>query len=340
MLQYRHQEMNDIARAMFRSALEIISARYSLIMLHPEMHWVNKPKLDAIDADIKSAWSYFPALIAHSIGQLKRDSAIFTQMSYGEALGQILNKPMRLHTDSDRLADHYLKDSRGRPVIVQVQATLDKLRRKLMDAVTQAWALEEPLQPAMQRVYDALPKKRKVVNPKRRFVPVTKVQEAEGAPKSPVTVKVMDDTEWNALVDRYKADYLPKYRGPEVVFDIETPGEPDLTEWYGWEIEKELTNQMVDSVRREENEVAKAAGVTDFMWIAVVDDRTDECCLWRDGLTLDEIRSKIDANGDDGCGTTPPAHFNCRCTLAPIIAEMPEAVTSNLPEFDEWLNQR
>ena len=74
------------------------------------------------------------------------------------------------------------------------------------------------------------------------------------------------------------------------------------------------------------------------MWVAIIDDKVcDDCCgkygcADFDGKTLTEV-SKM-TNGEV---TSTPAHFNCRCDLAPITGEL-ETIQSNEEDFDKWLN--
>lgn len=68
-------------------------------------------------------------------------------------------------------------------------------------------------------------------------------------------------------------------------------------------------------------DAAKEMGIKDFVWIAILDDRTDECCWERSGKLTSEIEEML-ASGKldrDLCeAITPPAHPNCRCSLGPV----------------------
>ena len=56
-------------------------------------------------------------------------------------------------------------------------------------------------------------------------------------------------------------------------------------------------------------------------------------CVDFDGKTITEIEAMT-----DGEQSTPPFHFNCRCTMAPMLDNMPELEQSNEEEFQAWLN--
>jgi SPP1 gp7 family putative phage head morphogenesis protein len=92
-------------------------------------------------------------------------------------------------------------------------------------------------------------------------------------------------------------------------------------------------------VRAGEIEAAKEQGIDDFVWTAVIDERTDECCLWRDGLLVSEIEAELngDHSGDDCDSTVPPAHINCRCRVLPVSAQYVEQQQTGFQGIDEWL---
>ena len=115
-------------------------------------------------------------------------------------------------------------------------------------------------------------------------------------------------------------------------------------EYYAWEYERDITNDFVYAVREGAIEAAKENGITDFVWIAVVDDKTDACCLWRDGLLTSEIEAKLkehESEDEDcnlgGSGLVPPLHFNCRCSLAPATDAIPQKPEVDYASFDKWL---
>ena len=143
----------------------------------------------------------------------------------------------------------------------------------------------------------------------------------------------IDEAVWNEMVEFYKKEYVPTYQ-----FRI-PKGAEDY--WYkDFELEQDLTHDFVKSVRDGTLAAAKENGITDMMWIAVIDAKTDECCTWRHGLSSSEIEDQLKGeHSDDDCEEiVPPAHYYCRCTIAPMVDSMSEAPESNQKEFDEWLN--
>jgi hypothetical protein len=77
-----------------------------------------------------------------------------------------------------------------------------------------------------------------------------------------------------------------------------------------------------------------------MMWIAIIDDKTDDCCLKRDGLTSTQIEEKLRGEWEkDECqAKVTPAHFNCRCRMAPVSDDLPDQAPADFGGFDEWLN--
>jgi hypothetical protein len=141
------------------------------------------------------------------------------------------------------------------------------------------------------------------------------------------------------MVADYTDEYIPETRAPEFVYDVKQDS-GEYEEWYGWEIEQEITNDFVTSVREGQETAAKENGVTDFVWIALLDSVTDDCCRWRHAKTSQEIIDELkDKHADDECkAVVPPAHFNCRCDLAPMV-DMPDEPPPDFGEFDKWLDE-
>jgi hypothetical protein len=129
-------------------------------------------------------------------------------------------------------------------------------------------------------------------------------------------------------------------RGPDdqtLFYDVTTGEEKER---YTWEVEQELTEDFVQSVRSGEQEAAKAQGINDFMWIAILDKATDECCALRDGHSSSEIEDMLDQgklDSEDCDAIVAPGHFNCRCQSAPMTDDLPERVEIDYGSFDDWL---
>ena len=149
----------------------------------------------------------------------------------------------------------------------------------------------------------------------------------------------VDDETWQDIVADYQKKYIPKFRGPDADTGILKPGEDEET-YYGWEAEQNLTTDFVDKVRDGQIDAARENGINDFVFIAVIDDKTDDCCLSKDGKLISELQDNGGSNADGDCeGVIPPLHFNCRCTIAPVSDDLPEAEPrTTFEDFDTWLN--
>jgi hypothetical protein len=173
--------------------------------------------------------------------------------------------------------------------------------------------------------------------------------EADKPIKTDIAIDHIDENAWADMVDAYKDEYIPKWRAPEYIVDIPVT-DPTMTAtgeevWYAWEFERDLTNEFVKSVRDGQVDGANQAGITDFVWVAIIDSATDACCRWRDGLLISEIEKQLDEHKDDDeeCdldddGLTPPLHFSCRCTLAPATDNIPDKPNADTKDFEEWLS--
>jgi SPP1 gp7 family putative phage head morphogenesis protein len=273
--------------------------------------------------------------MAAVIERLSSSSFLLSAAAEAEALGQALDTKTRVSVPRGSAEALSGETFLGNDLIEQIFFILSNIKRKVLQSIEQARILEEPLQDALTRVYKALPQTRRVKTAPKELKRV--VKEAESEPAEALSLTFIDDAEWERIVKDYTQKYIPKWRGPETVFDVTSEGVSE--EWYGWQVEQLATQEFVDKVRGGQVLAAKQNGINDFQWIAILDDRTDECCAWRDGLTTAEIEQELKGkHRDDECkAIIPPAHFNCRCTLAPMLTDMPDKPASNAQEFDEWL---
>ncbi len=217
--------------------------------------------------------------------------------------------------------------------------SLSRIRRDVIDAVEMSRIMGDALPACMERVLKAFPRPEIVKQPRA----LRRIKEADYIKKNDSSLlDFVDEQEWEEILDEYKSEFVPKWRDPRAG-TLESPvsiGDEDGFVVYPYQLENELTEDFVQKVRDGEHEGAKSQGITDFVWIAVVDNRTDKCCLKRDGLTTAEIKDKLEGEWQkDECrGVTPPIHPNCRCRLAPATDDIPDAPENGTADFEEWLN--
>jgi len=338
-------EANDLLRRAMSRAVEIVAYRFGQVESDDMLTIRGRRNTEAIDRDVGIEFSLAARHIAKTIEEMNAAAYALALTGEAEAIGRALKIPTKHDVTKASAKAISSEDMEGESIEGRVFLAFSRIRRDIMDAVELARVKQETTGEAIERVKRALPKARKVKRPKKKLGKVTEA-DALIAPKKLSDVFAfgfVDDETWAQVVTQILEPYVPKWRGPETVFDLETE---DLTEeWYGWEVEQYLANEFVDKVRSGEDAGAKQNGIRDMVWIAVIDDKTDPCCAWRDGLTSSEIEKKLSAglHKDDDCRViVPPAHFNCRCRMAPLLDVQDsgefELPASNAKEFDEWLS--
>jgi hypothetical protein len=267
-------------------------------------------------------------------------------VSEAEILGRITGKKTRVQT----------KPSQGREleaggsVADRAAYYLAKIKNKMLERQRLFELTEEQL--TASDLFQCLPKRKRLSTARPELRKTPRLQEKAKDPEKFVNMadSFVSPSEWNDIVDAYTDKYVPFNRSPDVSFgldDVEElrPGfEARHTDAvYQWELEQDVTNDFVSLVREGQVDAANQNGYTDFVWIAVVDDVTDDCCLWRDGLLTSEIEAELKKRKTDKCQVSvPPAHFNCRCSIAPVTDAIDE---QNVPDFDigdfnAWLDQK
>lgn len=349
-------ELNDMLRRVFSRVVEIVAYKYSLLPPESMLTQAGRAQLNQMDAAIDTAMTLTALDMAPVIKRMK--VAAYTLSLAGEAEGIALARGKRskavvpVGTPQAEAEETYF----GEPLDERVAFALSNIRRLIMKAVEQSRVMGETTAECLERVRKALPAYRLVKQPRR---PLQRVKEAdprmdafrfsigdEGDENAPtLTTGFIDEEAWANVLEWYERDYKPRIKIEGVLVDPRSPTvdrELKNEQFYSWEIEQYTTNEFVKSVRSGQNEAAKQAGVTDFVWIAVLDDKTDDCCAWRDGLSSAEIDAKLEGahSGDDCRVLVPPAHFNCRCDVAPLLKDMPAVEETNAPEFNEWLKSR
>lgn len=339
-------EITDSLGGALQRVMEIVSYWYSrahnsiLLLKH-------------IDQLIDVAFASAQKEMIGTILKLRAQSFALANAGETEAMSRATGQAMKIVLNKSRIEASVDREMpSGGTVQDRVKLYLDRIKRDILDAIQLSAITEETLSEAQERLLKAFPSVKYVKRePKNIFEP--KLKEAdypsilgfespddESSQMKPVSISTgfIDDDTWKSVIDDYQNEYIPKWRGPEGELDVQL-GEG--TPRYAWELEREMTQDFVQQVRNGEHAAAKENGITDFIWIAVVDNKTDKCCLWRDGLTTKEIEVALKGeHRDDECETTtPPAHFNCRCRLAPATEGMPEQPELNIGDFTAWLDQ-
>lgn len=335
-----NQEVNDYLRKAMSRAVEIVAYRYAQVSTGEKWTLSGKRALAQVDADLALEFGLAARHVAIVLQELSAQAYALALVGEAEAIGRALKQPAKYNVPRGTAEVLAAEDMQGESVEGRVALSFARIRRDIMDALELALVKDETLEEMLSRVKAAMPQRRIVKRPPKRLA---KVQEAERIDE-PFSFGFVSDQEWSKIVANYLNDYVPKWRGPDTVFDIDVE---DLSEeWYGWEIEQYLANEFVSKVRDGQDAAAKQNGIADMVWIAVLDDKTDECCAWRDGLTSSEIEAELKRGkhkNDDCDSIVPPAHFNCRCTMAPLLdvqlaGEEFEKPASNAQEFETWLN--
>jgi SPP1 gp7 family putative phage head morphogenesis protein len=319
---------------------DMIASRYSDIISYGIYSPQGKEKISRLEIDLKRMISLLAPVITHEVKHLRRICYILTYATEAEAIAQAIGKQTNYQLTRDKV--HMIQRQEtfgGGNVEERVQYVLNKLHRKIMNAVELSAVNEDNISDAMNRVKSVLPKRRQVSLEPRNLSVGPVLREADNKELPDMSTGFVDDETWNEMVDSYQSDVVPDWRGPDQSYTFKKE-DGSKKEVYAWEMEQEITQDFVYQVRLSQIDAAKENGIKDYVWVAIVDNRTDDCCVWRDGLTTAEIEAKLKSERkDDECQSiVPPAHFNCRCVLAPMVEEMPEAVESNEKDFEQWLN--
>lgn len=334
-------ETDDVLRGTLSAAIQSISYRYAVsgnLILGAQ----SPIFLRQIDQQLDLI---FQVAERDVIVVLKKFRSLTHLLSYSgarEAIAQATEtNPTYTATGKHKQND---ANAHGEDLSRRVHLVFSRLKRKIVDALEYSWVQEEDQNQAIARVIGVLPKRKQVIKP-ARVLKQQPLQEADKPGKRSFSSGVIDDDEWDEMLDWYDGTFIPKWRGTgdEWGEKIKTD-DGDLM--YAWEIEQEMTNDFVQGVVDGESAAAKDAGINEFQWIAIIDNKTDECCRLRDGLTTKEIEQyldsgKLDRNTCDA--TVPPAHFNCRCRIAPVgDKELDDTseLDSKVQEFSEWIKNK
>lgn len=271
--------------------------------------------------------------------QMRMRVYMLTLATENEAIARAYGKHQHLNIDRAQIMKHMQDNSQLKaPVTRMAILSFSRVKRKMIDICHRSITIEQKdLKQLTTDLLKCLPRKRTVGSRKAMASP--KITEAyKTKPRASISSTDMTPEEWSGIVRDYEEEYFPVSRDPKNVFDSYISKTGEDKDIYAWEIEQGVTQDFVYQVRLGQVDAANKNGITDFVWIAIVDNKTDDCCMWRDGMLVSEIEKELSRHDDECDSVVPPAHFNCRCRLAPASDDMPEKSTEDvLGDFESWL---
>ncbi|MEM4380469.1 MAG: minor capsid protein [Thermoplasmatales archaeon] len=224
----------------------------------------------------------------------------------------------------------------------QLKAAWEKLKFKTLGNVVKALAFDLTEDEKRKMIFSVIGKPKKMKMFKQLRSKIQKQAEQK--------ISLQDSNEFlfdfltRKKIDDALEDYFTKVLDPQILFGRKDYIEYTIKgeEYLGIELERMFNEAFVIAARKGEIEAAKKAGVKDYMWNAILDNRTDECCEKRDGLLVSEIEELVKTKWkkDECDATVPPAHFNCRCALVPVFEDqdiIDKEVNDINDRLEDWL---
>jgi hypothetical protein len=323
------REESDAARRAFKNILNAVGAHYRKITEETRFSALAFSVIAGLHAYIDQEMDRLTSEIFVIAKRLSRQAHVFSYATEIEVLARLKGISPRAETpDTIEKNELYFR----------IRNALFRFGNEIKNALNQAHVLGEDVDACLARISKRFPKPLRYKRPPRELKPITEASEF-GTKKASATLDFLDQEEWQGIVDAYKKEFIPKHRGPEYVFDVEL-GEPEAEEWYGWEVEQEITNDFLNGVRDGTNEAAQEAGIDDLMWVAVLDDKTRPEHWAKHGLTSRQIEKKLEGEWADFEDQTivPPGGFNCRCRAVPYDSSLPSEPAVDYEEIDAWIN--
>lgn len=295
---------------------------------------------------------YFDMAIARAtalVVAMRKTSYVISAAGHSAAIAATLQKPAALHiTKLDMAMVAGSESHSGGTIDLRLEIGFHRLLRDIVDAFQLSQVMSSNVTETIERIRRAFPKGQKVSKTKRVMAKMTEAAKKKDddeleMPSIEISEEGIDPQTWDVALNDYLEEQIPFGRAPydKLFYAEQTDEGIETYTRYSWEVEQEMTNDFIDNVRDGENESANQMGIDDFQWIAIVDTKTDECCLQRDGLTTTEIEAKIESGDiDDDCGSSAPAHFNCRCRMAPMSDDIPDTQPPDFQGFDDWLSEK
>lgn len=362
-------KITDITNKTFIDVMSLIQSRWPGLVAEP----YNKSKIKQLEEQIDQVIGVAVQTIAWEQIMLRRAVYMLSHAGEAEAIAQTTGKTAKLNLGHNEIVKKSYKNlPDGTDLLRRIELYFQDIGKKIISAVNHALIFEDEPDEMLGRVFLALPKKRALpAKPVLKKVKKAKIAEAKKpkfttndddksgveigfGPRGGVSIQTpdWDQASWDHTIKQSNEDYIAIDRSPETFFDMKNPlskqpivSEIDETDKiYGWELEQQMTHDFVQSVREGQIDAANFAGINEFIWIAVLDQKTCQyCCEWRSGLLTSEIEKTLadDPELAEHCDVVvPPAHFNCRCGIAPVVIDLETIDSENIStkDFQDWLD--
>lgn len=321
------KKISDLAKNYFDQVLFLISHRLHFLN---GFNSRNRQILDGLYAEIDHRMRMLAMEMAPIIQASRKQVTYLAFAGEVEAIGRALTKPYVIDKPD------YAEDPEH--VIARMYYLLKKIADKICEEIEHGYVMEKKPAEIYDKVLTKLPKVNYYKKPPRELKPLQEAATLTSKVRSATKLNFVDDEEWQNIVKAYKDEYIPKNRSLE--FDVEIKGEEEAESWYGWEIEKELTNDFLQRVKDGLTQAGDETGIDDLLWVAILDNKTRDEHRLKDGLTSTEIESKLDNEWSDfeDDSTVAPSDGECRCRSVPYVKDLPESQGIDYAGFNQWLN--
>lgn len=281
--------------------------------------------------------------IANRMVKTRKHTFILTYLAELEAIARATKKtrPLYSHEFKMKIDEQMKADTlTGKQLNLRVWQIFYRLHQKIVDAFLKGVILGKNGYEIVEDVRAVYPQMVGYKLPPRTIKPLRESNLGGGLPDEKeydFYFGLTNDEDWDLAVKAYQDTELPPNR-----FDMEGARlDPEASYFkYDWELEQEQTDDFVQQVRDGQVKAATDMGIKEFVWIAILDNKTcEECCIPRNGKTTSEIEKmlasgELDATHCDA--RVPPAHPHCRCDIGPV-ASVDQVEGPDWKDFGTWL---
>jgi len=220
------------------------------------------------------------------------------------------------------------KDGRFDPRMGHLRFYLHKMADGIMNQVTSGALKEETLNQILSRVRAMFNKKKLMGVREASFDPYSLEHDVNITPDGEYqetlrgSVEIAEGTYTLEDVSRFQDQQRRAMNWETRQYDPAFSDEIKRNNRFLRDLEQSLMSDAIDlmhsGVMQQMRSYPDEFGIEDMVWVVSRPQPTCDCCTVRDGLTMVEIKAKID---DEWGNQPPPLHVNCRCSVIPKIKD-------------------